>query len=91
LTAPLRIAVIGGGIRGLAAAVLSLWAEFEVRCLRAGAGTERVGGGINMAPNAVRVLHRPGFAEGLDREGRSPAPLRARSSNIVNNSKQQPD
>jgi salicylate hydroxylase len=72
LTTPLRIAVIGGGIGGLAAAVSLLRAKFEVDVYEQALELNEVGGGINMAPNAVRVLHRLGFAEGLDREGVRP-------------------
>jgi salicylate hydroxylase len=72
LTAPLRIAVIGGGIGGLAAAVSLLHAEFEVDVYEQAPELNEVGGGINMAPNAVRILHRLGLAEGLDREGVRP-------------------
>ncbi|MBV8938008.1 MAG: FAD-dependent monooxygenase [Alphaproteobacteria bacterium] len=68
----MRIAVIGGGIGGLAAAVSLLRAEFEVDVYEQALELNEVGGGINMAPNAVRVLHRLGFAEGLDGEGVRP-------------------
>ena len=72
MTAPLRIAVIGGGIDGLSAAVSLLRAGFEVDVYEQAPELNEVGGGINMAPNAVRVLHRLGLAEGLDREGVHP-------------------
>jgi salicylate hydroxylase len=72
LTVPLRIAVIGGGIGGLSAAVSLLRAGFEVDVYEQAPELNEVGGGINMAPNAVRILHRLGLAEGLDREGVRP-------------------
>ena len=64
--------MIGGGIGGLAAAVSLLRAQFEVDVYEQALQLNEVGGGINMAPNAVCVLHRLGFAEGLDREGVRP-------------------
>jgi salicylate hydroxylase len=70
--APLRIAVIGGGIGGLTAAVALLQAGFEVEVYEQAPELTEVGGGINMAPNATRVLRRLGLAEGLDREGVRP-------------------
>ena len=68
----LRIAVIGGGIGGLTAAVALLQAGFDVQVYEQAPELTEVGGGINMAPNATRVLRRLGLAEGLDREGVRP-------------------
>jgi salicylate hydroxylase len=68
----LRIAVIGGGIGGLTAAVSLRQAGFEVDLYEQAPELTEVGGGINMAPNATRVLRRLGLAEGLDREGMRP-------------------
>ena len=68
----LRIAVIGGGIGGLTAAVSLRQAGFEVDVYEQAPELTEVGGGINMAPNATRVLRRLGLAEGLDREGVRP-------------------
>ncbi|MGA7866586.1 MAG: FAD-dependent monooxygenase, partial [Stellaceae bacterium] len=68
----LRIAVIGGGIGGLTAAVALLQAGFDVRVYEQAPELTEVGGGINMAPNSTRVLRRLGLAEGLDREGVRP-------------------
>src|SRR5947209_15947201 len=71
-SAPLRIAVIGGGIGGLTAALALLQAGFDVHVYEQAPELTEVGGGINMAPNATRVLRRLGLAEGLDREGVRP-------------------
>jgi salicylate hydroxylase len=68
----LRIAVIGGGIGGLTAAVALRQAGLEVDVYEQAPELTEVGGGINMAPNATRVLRRLGLAEGLDREGVRP-------------------
>jgi salicylate hydroxylase len=67
-----RIAVIGGGIGGLTAAVALLQAGFEVDVYEQAPELTEVGGGINMAPNATRVLRQLGLAAGLDREGIRP-------------------
>jgi salicylate hydroxylase len=68
----LRIGVIGGGIGGLTAAVALRHAGFEVDLYEQAPALTEVGGGINIAPNATRVLRRLGLAEGLDREGVRP-------------------
>jgi salicylate hydroxylase len=76
--APLRVAVIGGGIGGLTAAVALLQAGFKVEVYEQAPELTEVGGGINIAPNATRVLRRLGLAEGLDREGVRPLGTRQR-------------
>ena len=68
----LRIAIIGGGIGGLTAAVALRQAGFEVDVYEQAPELTEVGGGINMAPNATRVLRQLGLAEGLDRSGVRP-------------------
>jgi salicylate hydroxylase len=72
MTSALRIAVIGGGIGGLAAAVSLHRAGFAVDVYEQAPELTEVGGGINMGPNAVRVLYRLGLREGLEREGVRP-------------------
>jgi salicylate hydroxylase len=63
----LRIAVIGGGIGGLAVAVGLHRAGFEVDVYEQAQELVEVGGGIQIAPNAARILYRLGLGEGLDR------------------------
>jgi salicylate hydroxylase len=70
--APLKVAVIGGGIGGLSAAVALRQRGFEVDVYEQAPELTEVGGGINMGPNAVRVLYRLGLREGIDREGVRP-------------------
>jgi len=72
-SAPLSIAVIGGGIGGLTAAVALHRAGLAVEVYEQAPELTEVGGGINMGPNATRILRRLGLAEGLDREGVRPA------------------
>ena len=68
----LRIAVIGAGIGGLSAAVALRHAGFEVDVYEQAPELTEVGGGINMAPNAVRILYRLGLREKLDLEAVRP-------------------
>jgi salicylate hydroxylase len=72
-SAPREIAVIGAGIGGLAAAVALRQAGFDVDVYEQAPELAEVGGGINMGPNAARVLYRLGLGEALDREAVRPA------------------
>ena len=67
-----RIAVIGAGIGGLTAALSLRQAGFEVDVYEQAPALTHIGGGINMGPNAARVLIRLGLGEGLLREGVCP-------------------
>ena len=69
---PLRIAVIGGGIGGLTAALSLRQAGFEADVYEQASALTHIGGGINMGPNAARILIRLGLGEGLLREGIRP-------------------
>jgi salicylate hydroxylase len=68
----LRVAVIGGGIGGLTAALSLRQARFEVDVYEQAPALTHIGGGINMGPNAARILLRLGLGEGLLREGVRP-------------------
>lgn len=68
----LKIAVAGSGIGGLAAAVSLRQAGFDVDVYEQAPELTTIGGGINMAPNAVRVLYGLGLRAGLEREGVRP-------------------
>src|SRR5438477_874136 len=70
---PLRIAIVGGGIGGLTAALSLRQAGFEADIYEQAPALTHIGGGINMGPNATRVLIRLGLGEGLLREGVRPA------------------
>ena len=69
---PRRIAVIGGGIGGLTAAVALGRAGFAVDVYEQAPELTEVGGGINMGPNAARILYGLGLGAGLDREAVRP-------------------
>src|SRR5438309_1812582 len=68
----LQIAVIGGGIGGLTAALSLRRAGFEVDLYEQAPALTHIGGGINMGPNAARILIRLGLGKGLLREGVRP-------------------
>jgi salicylate hydroxylase len=54
----LSIAVIGAGLGGLAAALSLRRAGFAVEVYEQGAGFNEIGAGIQIGPNASRILHR---------------------------------
>ncbi len=72
-SAPREIALIGAGIGGLTAAVALRQAGFHVDVYEQAPELTEVGGGINMGPNAARILYRLGLGEALDREAVRPA------------------
>jgi salicylate hydroxylase len=68
----ISIAIIGGGIGGLTAALSLLQAGFDVHVYEQARALREVGAGIVISPNATRVLHRLGLAEPLSRLGVRP-------------------
>jgi salicylate hydroxylase len=66
------IAIIGGGIGGLAAAASLLRAGFDVQVFEQAEALSEIGAGINIGPNASRILNRFGIAEQLARAGVRP-------------------
>ena len=68
----MRIAVIGAGLGGLAAGVALRQAGFDVDVYEQAPELTEIGGGINLGPNAVRVLYRLGLRPALDREAVRP-------------------
>jgi len=61
----LNIAIVGGGIGGLAAAVLLTQDGHRVRVFEQASRFARVGAGIQMTPNAMKVLRRIGAEAAL--------------------------
>lgn len=61
----MKIAVIGGGLGGLTAALALLQRGFEVTVFERAAALGEVGAGIAIAPNAVKVLRALGREERL--------------------------
>ena len=69
---PLRIAIIGAGIGGLAAAVALRQRGFEVALYERVAKLEEVGAGLQIGPNGVKVLRALGLEDELMRNAFEP-------------------
>jgi salicylate hydroxylase len=65
----LSVAIIGGGIGGLSAALSLLRAGVDVHVYERAQAIHEVGAGIAISPNAVRILYRNGLEKALDRVG----------------------
>jgi salicylate hydroxylase len=68
----LTVGIVGGGIGGLNAALSLLAAGFDVHVYEQAPALSEVGAGIQVSPNASRVLHRHGLAGALARAGVKP-------------------
>jgi salicylate hydroxylase len=66
------VAIIGGGIGGLTAALALLRAGCDVHVYERAVALRELGGGIVISPNATRILHRLGLMEPLARLGVRP-------------------
>ena len=62
-----RIAIVGGGIGGLTAAICLLKQGFDVHVYEQSRLLSEVGAGINISPNASRILIRLGLGEECSR------------------------
>jgi salicylate hydroxylase len=67
-----RIVIIGGGIGGLAAAVALRRRGFEVHVYERASTIAEVGAGLQVGPNAVKVLYGLGLKEALHRSAFEP-------------------
>jgi len=67
-----RLAIIGGGIGGLSAALSLLRAGFDAHVYEQARTLREVGAGIQVSPNASRVLHGLGLADELAKLGVRP-------------------
>ncbi len=65
----LSVAIIGGGIGGLSAAMSLLRVGVDVHVYERAQAIHEVGAGIAISPNAVRILYRNGLEKALDRVG----------------------
>jgi len=66
------IAVIGGGIGGLTAALCLYKIGFDVHVYEQARALREVGAGINVPPNATRIIHALGLGEDLAKLGVMP-------------------
>ena len=74
----MRIAIIGGGIGGLSAALHLLRAGFDVHVYEQAPRITEIGAGIQISPNASRLLIRLGLKPALDRAGVRPLAIHQR-------------
>jgi salicylate hydroxylase len=72
------IAIIGGGIGGLTAAAVLLRAGFDVEVYEQARALSEVGAGLNIGPNASRILHRLGIGGELQQIGVKPVAFEQR-------------
>ena len=68
----MKIVVIGGGIGGLAAALQLLKAGLDVQVYEQAPRITEIGAGIQISPNASRLLHRLGLKPAMDAVGVRP-------------------
>lgn len=74
-----ELLVAGGGIGGLAAGIAARRAGWEARLLEQSRGFSEVGAGIQLGPNATRILREWGLLQGeLLRQSCAPQRLRVR-------------
>jgi len=73
--------IAGGGIGGLAAALASARAGWDVRLYERASAFSEVGAGIQLGPNVVKVLQGWGQADALARVASFPERLEVRSAN----------
>jgi salicylate hydroxylase len=74
----LRVLIIGGGIGGSAAALAMLRAGHQVSVFEQVKAKSEVGAGIQISPNASRLLHRYGLSARLDAIAVRPQAVEAR-------------
>ena len=67
-----RIAVVGSGLGGAAVAALLVQAGFNVRVYEQATGFSRIGAGIHVGPNVMKVLRRIGIEDAMNRMGSHP-------------------
>ena len=74
-----RIVIVGAGIGGLAASLALAKRGIEAVVLEQAPRIEAVGAGIQLSPNATRILHWFGLGEEMAAWGVEPAGLAIRS------------
>jgi salicylate hydroxylase len=76
----LEVAIAGGGIGGLAAALGASRAGCNVRLLERAAAFSEVGAGVQLGPNVTRVLHAWGLHDALRSVAAFPGRLQVRNA-----------
>jgi salicylate hydroxylase len=74
----MRIAIVGGGIGGLSAALHLLKAGFDVQVYEQAPRIGEIGAGIQISPNASRLLIRLGLKPAMDKVGVRPQAVHQR-------------
>ena len=74
----MKVAIIGGGIGGLSAALHLLRAGLDVQVYEQASRISEIGAGIQISPNASRLLHRLGLRAAMDRIGVFPQAVNQR-------------
>jgi salicylate hydroxylase len=74
----LRVTVVGGGIGGAAATLALTRAGCDVHVYEQVASKTEVGAGIQISPNATRLLHRYGLADALRARAVKPSHIEVR-------------
>jgi salicylate hydroxylase len=69
------ILIVGGGIGGMTAALALAHAGFPVHVVEQAAGFTEIGAGIQLAPNAMRILDRLGLLPEIDKLAVRPSSL----------------
>ena len=77
----MSIAIVGGGIGGISAALSLLRAGFDVHVYEQTGAVREAGAGIQISPNASRILRRLGIADESATQGVKPLALRQRRWN----------
>jgi salicylate hydroxylase len=75
-----QVLIAGGGIGGLAAALAASRAGWEARLYERAPAFSEVGAGVQLGPNAVRVLHGWGLQDALARVAAFPHRLQVRDA-----------
>ena len=78
MTDRLKVAIIGGGIGGLSAALHLLKAGLDVHVYEQAPRITEIGAGIQISPNASRLLHRLGLAPAMAAAGVLPQAVHQR-------------
>jgi salicylate hydroxylase len=74
----MRVAIVGGGIGGLSAALHLLAAGFDVQVYEQSPRIGEIGAGIQISPNASRLLVRLGLKPAMDKVGVRPQAVHQR-------------